>query len=61
MADTNPAGVDSRTNSELMRQWKKLQEVKRSLVKEGVVNGDATAAQVLTAVRQQIPTDLLIV
>lgn len=52
---------DSRTNREVITQWKKLQEIKRQLLKEGTVTGDATPADVLSAIRAQIPSDLLLV
>lgn len=59
---TTPApGTDSRTNREVITQWKKLQEIKRQLLKEGTVTGDATPSEVLAAIRTQIPADLLIV
>lgn len=61
MADTPQTEADSRTNREVITQWKKLQEIKRQLMKEGTVTGDATPAAVLEAIRAQIPADLLIV
>jgi len=61
MADTAQPAADSRTNREVITQWKKLQEIKRALMKEGQVTGDATPADVLAAIRAQIPSDLLIV
>ncbi len=56
-----PVGTDTRTNREVITQWKKLQEIKRSLIKEGALNGDATPQMVLAAIRGQIPADLLII
>ena len=61
MPDNATPGTDSRTNREVITQWKKLQEIKRALMKEGTVTGAATPADVLAAVRGQIPADLLIV
>ncbi len=47
-----------RTNAQLMTQWRKIQEVKRQLIKEGIVNGDATPTQVIAAIEHAIPEDL---
>ncbi len=56
---TDDAGKDIRTNAEVVTQYRKLQEIKRGLIKEGVADGDATAAQVLQKLREQIPPNLL--
>lgn len=61
MPDVTQSGKDSRTNREVITQWKKLQEIKRALLKEGTVSGDATPADVLAAIRAQIPSDLLVI
>lgn len=50
--------TDERTAREVMRQWEKLQQVKRALVKEGVVDGNASPQQVLDKIRNLIPADL---
>lgn len=56
---TDASGKDVRDNKTVLSQWRKLQEIKRALIKEGKVSGDAAAAQVLAAVRAEIPPDLL--
>ena len=48
----------ARTNAQLMTQWRKVQEVKRQLMKEGIVNGDASPTQVIAAIAAAIPEDL---
>jgi len=53
------ADDDKRTNREVMRQYDRLRLIKAQLVRGGVVNGDATPADVLKALRSQIPADLL--
>jgi len=42
----------------VMRQWEKLQQIQRALVKQGIVSGDATPQQVLDKLRTTIPADL---
>lgn len=49
---------DDRTAAKVLRQWEKLQTVRNQLVKQGLLNGDATATQVLDKLREQIPADL---
>lgn len=61
MAELTTAAKDTRTNREVITQWKKIQEIKRSLLKEGEISGDATPGMVIAKVREQIPVDLLIV
>lgn len=50
--------TDSRTTAELLTQWRKLSEIKRDLTKAGIINGDATPAEILTALRQTIPPNI---
>ncbi len=52
------AGPDERSNSQAVRDWQKLNELKRSLVRQGVISGDATAEAVIAAIRQQVPSTL---
>lgn len=42
---------DTRTDAELLRQWERLSKVKNQLIKAGMLNGDATAADVMAALR----------
>lgn len=53
-----PAADDKRTTSQVMRQWQKLNQVKRHLVKQGVVGEEATPSEVIEALRKEIPQDL---
>ena len=50
--------TDTRTVSQTIRQWEKVEQIKRSLVKAGLLSGDATPAQVLAKVREVISADL---
>lgn len=50
--------TDERSAREVMTQWRKLNEVKRQLVKQGALNDDATPAQVIDMLRTQIPPDV---
>jgi len=49
---------DQRTSREVTRQWEKLQQMKRALVKEGLLTGNATPQQVLDKIRELVPADL---
>jgi len=55
---TQETSADTRTASQVMRQWEKLEAVKRSLVKSGMLSGDATPAQVLEKLRTLVAPDL---
>lgn len=50
--------TDTRSAKELLTQWRKLKEVRQSLVRQGLVDGDATPAEVLAALRKMIPPDV---
>jgi hypothetical protein len=50
--------VDTRSTKELLTQWRKLEELRRSLVRQGLVSGDAGPAEVLDALRKMIPPDV---
>jgi len=52
------APTDERTAREVMRQWEKLAQVKRALVKDGALDGNATPQQVIDKIRALIPADL---
>lgn len=58
MQDPTSPNADARTPRELMTQWRKLTELKRSLVRDGLANGDATPSQVIDVIRNAIPVDL---
>jgi len=51
------ATTDNRTAGTLVRQWKDLQSVKVALIKDGTLTGDATLADVIAALRVQLPID----
>lgn len=50
--------TDVRDANQLLKEWRKLQDVKRSLIKQGLLTDEATPAQVIDALRQTIPQDL---
>lgn len=52
------ATSDQRTTALVMRQWEKLEQIKRNLIKQGLLNGDATPAAVVAKLREVIPPDL---
>jgi len=41
-----------------MTQWRKLAELKRGLVRDGLCNGNATPAEIVNCIRGLIPADL---
>jgi len=49
---------DTRTANQLLRQHEKLAKVRRELVKQGLLNGDAKPADVISCIRAQIPADM---
>lgn len=53
-----PSTIDSRPASTVIRQYQLLQSIKRDLIKQGLLTGNATPAQVLDAVRTLTPPDL---
>lgn len=55
---TVPPETDERTAAQLYRQWAVFRETKRQLVATGMLNDDATPAQVLDAIRKLLPNDL---
>jgi len=50
--------VDKRTANQVLRQWDKLEQLKRQLVRAGLAAGDATPAQIIAKVREIIPPDI---
>lgn len=49
---------DTRTPSQLFRQYEKIEQVKRSLVKAGLLTGDATPQTVIAKLREVVTPDL---
>lgn len=47
------------STSKLLRAWERLSVIKNQLVKQGLLNGDATPAAVLEKLKQVIPTEML--
>lgn len=60
MTQLPSAAGDTRSAQQVVSQFRKIQEIKRVLVKEGTLNGDATPQQVLAALRSQIPKELFL-
>jgi len=55
MAD---ATTDNRPPNTVLRQFERLELLKKKLIKMGHLNGDATPAQVIDCVRTLIPPDV---
>lgn len=53
-----PETTDKRTANQVLRQWDKLEQLKRQLVRAGLAAGDATPAQIIAKVREVIPPDV---
>ena len=49
---------DTRTANQLFKEWRKTEEVKRTLIRHGIISGDASLAEVLDALRKAIPQDV---
>jgi len=49
---------DDRTAQRVLRQWEKLQTVKNQLIKQGLLDGNATPTMVIDKLRSLIPADL---
>lgn len=49
---------DTRPPSLVVAQFTKIHNIKKLLVRQGVVDKDGTARDVITALRSQIPPDL---
>lgn len=58
MASSDATTRDDRTPRDLMRQWERLNVVKNQLIKQGLLNGDAKATDVVRVLRQEIPAEL---
>lgn len=57
VSESNPAPADTRTAGSLLASWRTLKTVKNDLIKEGVVDGEATTDQVLEALRRLLPAE----
>lgn len=44
--------------TKLLRAWERLNTIKLAMVKAGLLNGDATPAQVMAKLREVVPTEL---
>lgn len=53
-----PTPTDTRSASTVLRQWEKIQSTKAKLIKMGALDETATPAQVIDALRVQIPAEL---
>jgi len=53
-----PAETDIRSASQCVKQWEKIEQIKRALVRQALLNGDATPAMVIAKIREVIPADL---
>lgn len=53
-----PTADDKRNAATLVRQFELLQKIKRELVKQGQLNGNATAAEVIDKLRLVVPQEL---
>lgn len=51
--------TDTRTVSQVLRQFDRIEVAKAKLVKQGLINGDASPEQVVQKLREVIPADLL--
>jgi len=45
--------------TKLLRAWERLNTIKTQLVKSGLLNGDATPAQVLAKLKEVVPPELM--
>ncbi len=52
------ADADSRTLANVIRQYQQLEAIKNRLVRNGVLNADASVEEVEAALRKMIPADL---
>jgi hypothetical protein len=56
---TQETGADTRSNKQLLTEWRKLNDLKRQLVKEGHLSGDCNLSQMLAEIRKQLPPNVL--
>jgi hypothetical protein len=50
--------TDPRTTKELLTEWRKLDELRKSLVRQGLLDGDAPPAEVIATLRKVLPPDV---
>lgn len=48
---------DTRSVTQLFKEWRKLAEVQRNLTKNGLISANATPAEVIGKLRQVIPPE----
>jgi len=60
ISGASPTVSDPRTAGSLLAQWRTLKTVKNDLIKEGVLTGDATTDQVISALRGLLPAEQFI-
>lgn len=58
MSNQQQQGGDTRTLSQLVRQFQLLEGVKTRLIRMGRLSGDANVDQVEAALRQLVPADM---
>jgi len=51
--------ADTRTNAQVIRDYVRLRELRAKMVRDGLVNGDATIETMIATLREMIPPDLL--
>lgn len=56
--EDTPCG-DERAAGTLLRQWERINSVRSQMVKAGLIDGDATPAQVLARLREILPIDVM--
>ena len=49
---------DKRNAATVIRQYDLLQKIKRDLVKQGLLNGDATPAEIIAKLKLVVPQEL---
>ncbi len=58
MANTTSGGEDKRTIATILRQYEKLEQIKNKLIKQGLLDGNATPQLVLAKVREIVPPEV---
>lgn len=53
-----PPECDTRDLRQLMREWTLLRDLRRQLITEGLVDGDADVNTMMAAIRKHIPKEL---
>lgn len=51
--------ADERTPAQVIRDFKVIRELRAQMVRDGMVNGDATPEQMVAKLREIVPHDLL--